>query len=99
MRLISARSVVRIHLSPPKAVGDGENKDGVYTKYKGAERRRVTWEHLSPPKKKWATESGYTSSLIRYGDLEKVGCMTIYLNKESLRYIGRHTAEGTMTTK
>ena len=67
MRLISARSVVRIHLSPPK--------------------------------KKWAMESGYTSSLIRYGDLEKVGCMTIYLNKELLRYIGRQTAEGTMTTK
>ena len=86
MRLISARSVVRIHLSPPKTVGDGENKDGVYTKYKGAERRRVTWEHLSPP-------------LIRYGDLEKAGCMTIYLNKELLRYIGRQTAEGTMTTK
>ena len=80
------RRVTRIHLSPPKTVGDGENEDGVYTKYKGAERRRVTWEHLSPP-------------LIRYGDLEKVGCMAIYLNKELLRYIGRQTAEGTMTTK
>ena len=50
MRLISARSVVRIHLSPPKTVGDGENKDGAYTKYKGAVRRRVTRIHLSPPK-------------------------------------------------
>ena len=80
-------------------MGDGENKDGAYTKYKGAVRRRVTRIHLSPPKKKWATEGGYTSSLIRYGDLEKAGCMAIYLNKELLRYIGRQTAEGTMTTK
>ena len=55
MRLISARSVVRIHLSPPKTVGDGENKDGAYTKYKGAVRRRVPRIHLSPPTT-WAKE-------------------------------------------
>ena len=73
-------------LEPTNNVGEGENKDGAYTKYKGAVRRRVVRIHLSPP-------------LIRYGDLEKAGCMTIYLNKELLRYIGRQTAEGTMTTK
>ena len=98
MRLISARSVVRIHLSPPKKKWAMERTKtalirSIKAQYVGE------WFESTGAHQMWAMESGYTSSLIRYGDHEKAGCMTIYLNKELLRYIGRQTAEGTMTTK